>query len=129
MSFFSNSCSFSFEVGWHEFPAGLAIVAALRAFVLKFASAGVAGSAFGCPEEIVGGGRDVMDVLFDETGDECGGSHAERAGKRPKPRRVFQGEARCQCVCLGIVLVHGRECRPCAAVAAWLRHLRPKIPL
>ena len=30
-----NSCSFSFEVGGHEFPTGLAIVAALRAFVLK----------------------------------------------------------------------------------------------
>ena len=32
-----------------------------RAFVLKTAAAGVAGSAFGRPEEIVGGGRDLMD--------------------------------------------------------------------
>ena len=56
-----NSCSFSFEVGGHESPAGLAIVAALRAFVLKLAAAGVAGSVFGRPKEIVGGGRDVMD--------------------------------------------------------------------
>ena len=57
----SNSCSCSFEVGGREFPAGLAIVAALRAFVLEFAAAGVAGSAFGRPKEIVGGGRDVED--------------------------------------------------------------------
>lgn len=74
----SNSCSFSFEVGGHEFPAGLAIVAALRAFVLKFAAAGVAGSAFGRPEEIVGGGRDMED---DAARAACGGRLLVVGGK------------------------------------------------
>ena len=95
-------------MGREVLPSGFAIVAALRAFVLKLAAAEVDLSALAGPGGVFGCGHDVGYGRMDEPCHKGGRRQSVRTGKCPETRGVIERTTRGQRVCLGIDLIHGR---------------------